>query len=223
VPREKTHAETQIEALREGVKAGVQVVSAPQLFPTPTDLARRVVELADIQPGMRVLEPSAGTGRLIEAVADTTAGGFFECGGTLTAIETNAALIRQLEEQRSRRLYANGANWAIGCGDFLEHSPETLGRFHRIVMNPPFINGADIKHIQHAQRFLKPGGRLVAICANGPRQRDTLQPIAREWVDLPAGTFAEAGTGVNTAIVVLDALDEDTQQPDASHRATVAP
>jgi hypothetical protein len=43
--------------------AGVRVVSAPQLFPTPAALARRVVDLADIQPGMTVLEPSAGTVR----------------------------------------------------------------------------------------------------------------------------------------------------------------
>src|SRR5208283_6139568 len=29
-------------------------------FPTPLDLAKKVVELADIKPGMMVLEPSAG-------------------------------------------------------------------------------------------------------------------------------------------------------------------
>jgi 16S rRNA G1207 methylase RsmC len=41
-------------------------------------------------------------------------------------------------------------------------------------MNPPFANGDDIKHITHA---LKPGGRLVAICANGPRQNDKLRSV----------------------------------------------
>ncbi len=44
-------------------------------------------------------------------------------------------------------------------------------------MNPPFANGQDIKHITHALRYLSPGGRLVAICANGPRQNDKLRPI----------------------------------------------
>jgi hypothetical protein len=29
----------------------------------------------------------------------------------------------------------------------------------------------------HALKMLKPGGRLVAICANGPRQNDKLRPI----------------------------------------------
>jgi len=41
---------TKFDVLKESLKAGVKVVSAPQLFPTPADLARRVVELADIRP-----------------------------------------------------------------------------------------------------------------------------------------------------------------------------
>jgi 16S rRNA G1207 methylase RsmC len=44
-------------------------------------------------------------------------------------------------------------------------------------MNPPFANGDDIKHITHALKMLNPGGRLVAICANGPRQNDKLRSV----------------------------------------------
>jgi hypothetical protein len=51
-----------------------------------------------------------------------------------------------------------------------------LGKFDRVVMNPPFDHGADIKHVEHARKFLKPGGRLVAVVANGPRQRERLLP-----------------------------------------------
>ena len=41
----------QIEAMRETLRSGgISVVSAPQLFPTPADLAARMVELADIEP-----------------------------------------------------------------------------------------------------------------------------------------------------------------------------
>lgn len=57
------------EAMRKGLRAGVQVVSAPQLFPTPPELAARMVELANIMDGDRVLEPSAGTGRLVQGRA----------------------------------------------------------------------------------------------------------------------------------------------------------
>ena len=91
-------------------------------------------------------------------------------------------------------------------GDFLEQNGN-LGQFDRIVMNPPFENGADIKHIQHAMKMLKPGGRLVAICANGPRQQATLKPLAENsggwYEDLPAGTFASQGTNVNTALLLI--------------------
>jgi hypothetical protein len=65
--------------------------------------------------------------------------------------------------------------------------------------------GADIRHVEHALGKLDPGSRLVAIVANGPRQRERLEPIAMEWIDLPAGSFAGQGTSVNAAMVVLDA------------------
>jgi hypothetical protein len=58
--------------------------------------------------------------------------------------------------------------------------------------------------VEHALKKLKPGGRLVAVVANGPRQRERLLPIASAWIDLPAGSFREQGTSVNAAIVVVD-------------------
>jgi hypothetical protein len=41
------------------------------------------------------------------------------------------------------------------------------------------------------------------VCANGPRQREELGEVCTQWIDLPAGSVQQ-GTGVNTAIVVLD-------------------
>ncbi len=177
--------ENDFDKMRESLRAGVQVVSAPQLFPTPPELARQMIELAEIRPGDRVLEPSAGTGALLELVPGDTC---------RIAVEINRALadrprLRQLAEVR--------------CADFLQCNGD-LGTFDRVLMNPPFQNADDIKHIEHAVSMLKPGGRLVAICANGPRQREKLQPKATEWIDLPPGAFKEAGTGVNTAMLVIE-------------------
>ena len=50
-----------IEQMQYALKTGVQVIAAPQLFPTPPALAERMVEEADILPGHSVLEPSAGS------------------------------------------------------------------------------------------------------------------------------------------------------------------
>ena len=77
-------------------------------------------------------------------------------------------------------------------------------------MNPPFENGSDIKHILHARQMLKAGGRLVAICANGPRQERELQPLCDSWEVLPPGSFAEQGTNVNTVLLSMSADDEVT-------------
>jgi hypothetical protein len=91
----------------------------------------------------------------------------------------------------------------VNPGDFLQQNGN-LGTFDRIVMNPPFQNGQDILHIKHAMAFLRPGGKLVALCANGPRQREQLQPLASHWEDLPAGSFATQGTNVNVALLVIE-------------------
>jgi 16S rRNA G1207 methylase RsmC len=89
-------------------------------------------------------------------------------------------------------------------GDFLATRP---GRFDRVVMNPPFANGQDIEHILHARSLLLPRGRLVALCAGGPRQAQRLKPLVDAcggaWQELPAGTFE--GTDVRAVLLTIEA------------------
>lgn len=183
-----------IEGMRASLKAGVKVVSAPQLFPTPPDLARRMVEVAQVRPGMRILEPSAGTGNLMRAVYEK--------------VKSEEICLIAVERQHSLadNLAATFPDASVKGNDFLECNGD-FGKFDRILMNPPFENGADIKHIKHALTFLKPGGRLVAICANGPRQQEQLKSLViqngGDWEELPEGSFE--GTGVRTAMLTLTA------------------
>lgn len=181
--------------MREQLWAGVQVVSAPQLFPTPASLAARMIEMAGIMTGHAVLEPSAGTGRILEAL-DTV------CpidSLSVTAVELNHAL--------AARLTARFPQAGTICRDFLEYGEEP-GTFDRILMNPPFVQAQDIDHIRHALRFLKPGEQFAAICANGPRQAEQLRALAEEsgsiWEPLPAGTFSESGTGVHAVLLTVE-------------------
>ena len=190
-PKAADPRDEQFSAMKQSLKSGgVKVVIANQLFPTPTDLAERMVKMAGVEPGQRVLEPSAGTGRIIDALDAVP-------GANVVAVELSVTLADNL------RLRSNTKH-EIRCADFLELNGE-LGTFDRIVMNPPFENGSDIKHIKHAAGMLKPGGRLVAICVNGPRQREQLEPLADLWEDLPEETFKQAGTGVRTALLVIEA------------------
>lgn len=194
----------EFKAMREQLKNGVHVVSAPQLFPTPKALADYMVDLVRPQIGARVLEPSAGTGRLLGALPGVLP---LPYSNRQTACDVVAVEINQ---DLAHRIESAGLASRVLQADFLTLKVNDLGgKFDCVVMNPPFENGADIKHIQHALGMLKPGGRLVAICANGPRQRAQLLPLVEQlggqWQDLPPNTFAESGTTVNAALLTVGA------------------
>lgn len=189
------------DELRQQLKNGAQVVSVPQLFPTPYALATRMVELARLPMGARVLEPSAGTGAILQALPGVLPfPGNRQTACEVVAFEINPTLAEGLQQ--------SGLAQTVICADFLDCG-KVLEKFDAVLMNPPFANGDDIKHIIHALTMLKPGGRLVAICANGPRQQAALGPLVTQhggtWEDLPAGTFKVSGTGVNTALITLTA------------------
>ncbi len=181
---------TVFDDMKDRLETGIEVVSAPGLFVTPHALAERMVDLVDIGKGSRVLEPSAGTGVIVKAISEKSA--------DITAVEINPALVSSLIKMGVSGLH-------VYEGDFLDF--ESLKDFDAVIMNPPFANADDIKHILYALTCLKEGGRLVAICADGPRQNDKLKSLALEsggtWEKLPAGTFKEAGTNVNTALLTI--------------------
>jgi len=179
-----------VDQVKDSLSAGVRVVVADNLFPTPPEIARKMVDLAGILPGHKVLEPSAGTGNLVSAILKKTP------VQNITAVENAPALWD--------RLPSLFQGLVVRPGDFLEKVPAELGTFHRIIMNPPFDHGSDVKHIQHARTFLGERGRLVALCANGPKQNEVLRPLSSHWEELPAGSFSAQGTGVNVVLLVID-------------------
>jgi len=158
-----------------------------QLFVTSDQVCRKLVALANVRPGCRVLEPSAGTGAIVRAVLATVPGVICQC------VEMNAALVKHLS--------ATFPELAVTCADFLSCAPQAV--YDRIIMNPPFSHGEDIKHIRHALKMLAPGGNLVAVCANGPRQQREFKDITTHQEILPRGTFAY--TNISTMIVRIDA------------------
>jgi phospholipid N-methyltransferase len=190
VPASSSPGAAETEALRSQLRAGVKVVTAPQLFPAPARLAARMVALAQIEDGHTVLEPSAGTGSLLRAIG---------AAADLVAVEVNLALADQLR--------SSFPDLQIRRADFLECSAAELGTFDRVLMNPPFAQVQDVEHILHALSMLRPGGRLVAICADGPRQSVTLRPLVEacggRWEELPAGTFE--GTQARAILLTMHA------------------
>lgn len=158
-------------------------------FFTPPEIAEQVVQAAEIEPGMLVLEPSAGRGAL--ALAATLAG---------AAVETV-----ELQERHCEFLQAGG--FRPLQTDFLTVTPNPI--YHRVVMNPPFRGRADVRHVEHALKFLRPEGKLVAIMSAGVIFReDHLTVDFREgWEPsierLPEGSFKASGTEISTVMVTV--------------------
>lgn len=202
------------EAMQAQLKAGVQVAVVDELFPTPQELADRMVCLADIQPGERVLEPSAGTGRLLSAIANTVT-----VRGIGIEIHQKAAEILQAQEKAGAY-----PGMHVICADFLTCTREYLGDFDVILMNPPFSHGQDVAHVTHALSLLAHnGGRLVAVMSNGVTFRSDKATVAfRALVEsyggtieaLPADTFKDSGTGVQTVLVCVSTPAADTPDPE---------
>ncbi|WP_030248203.1 methyltransferase [Streptomyces sp. NRRL S-455] len=175
-----------------------EVVSAKQqfgYFPTPAPVVQQVIDLARIEPGMRVLEPSAGRGAL--ALAAVRAGAVVDC------VEIQPEHAEALRDEHHPDI-------TVTVGDFLTTDPQ--GAYDRVVMNPPFARQADITHILHAYEHLRPGGRLVSVMSAGVAFRETaltrrfwalLKDVDGWTVTLPDNAFKESGTGVRTVIAVV--------------------
>ncbi len=167
------------------------------VFETPPEIATAVVQAAGIRPGYRVLEPSAGRGALLRALAMHIPTKKIK----LTAIE--------LLDDNYQILVADGWGNHVVKMDFLLY---TGGPFDVVIMNPPFGKQADIHHVLHAYELLAPGGRLVAIMGAGMRFRKNKKTNAlRELIaecgeieDLPDHAFHESGTDVSTVLVTLE-------------------
>lgn len=165
-------------------------------YPSSSDVADRVIGAAALpyNDTLSVLEPSAGTGSLARVSIKN--------GNHVTCVEVQGELARKLTEE--------GIYRAVHHADFLELRPAAIGTFDRVVMNPPFDRERDIDHVIHAMNFLKPNGILVAVMSAGTEFRETRKALAfrglmtqlnAQWRDLPAGSFSEVGTNVNTLIV----------------------
>lgn len=174
-----------------GQKVGID------FFPTPKSLAQRMVELAGIEQGDRVLEPSAGSGNIADAAK--------AAGAKVDTIEVSHQL---------RELLGLKGHTVIGHDFEME---DYSGRYYdAVLMNPPFSDRKDALHIMRAFDLLKKGGTLVAIAGEGVFFGSDAKAVGfRDWLKehkahiekLPEGTFMDktllATTGANARLIVM--------------------
>lgn len=168
-------------------------VSSWQMFPTPAPVAERMMDAAGLRPGMKVLEPSAGTGNLVRAAM---ARGI--APGDFTACEVSPDVAREFAR--------DFPGVPLLVGDFLEQSLEALGGpFDRVIMNPPFHRGEDARHLMRARVMLAAGGVLVGLCYDGRAFREVIAPACSWFERLEPGSFRASGTRADVVMVCLSA------------------
>ena len=163
-------------------------------FSTPPHLGAIAVLAAQVRPGDRVLEPSAGHG-LIAILAEA-------CGGALTLNELSpgrASLLDALFPAAATSRFD-----ALHLRDLLPGS----GGFHAVLTNPPFQHLE--AHLHAGLDCLAVGGRLAAIVPSRALEDSPLLAAlaarGRIVARLPfaGAAFAKHGTSVETGLLVVD-------------------
>lgn len=173
-----------------------------QAFYTPAKLAMQMVALLPNwtpakMRSLRVLEPSAGHGALLDPLVQQ---GVNVQNVTCYDVDQDAVNV------------LNGRGYRASCRDFLSVlDPALVCAFDLVVMNPPFTKGQAVAHVHHALRFPHVGGQLLAIM---PPTWETARVRAAvalrddltksyDWAvqPLPDGSFQEAGTNVKVVLL----------------------
>lgn len=179
-------------ALKEGHSIDKKVLT--QAYYTPPELAAQLCRKAHVRAWHRVLEPSAGSGNIVRAALDMGAE-----PALCWAVELDGSVVDQLPQ---------------GVPFIVRNFLDVLAfphLFDAIVMNPPFQNDQDIKHVLHAVKFLRRGGRLVSVMMNNQTRKAfeaMLVTFKKMGLDcridpLPDESFKSSGTKVPTLTLTL--------------------
>lgn len=166
-----------------------------QFFATPSDLADKLVYLADLKQHDTILEPSAGQGAIIKAINKV-------CDVTPDCFE--------LMRENVIILNKSGLKFNLIGDDFFKHNGKS---YSKIIANPPFSKNQDIDHLKEMYECLARGGRLVCITSEswvyGSQKKQIefknwLDDVKAEIIDIERGSFKKSGTMVGGKIVIIN-------------------
>lgn len=182
-----------IENVEELMGDNIKKKKELQFFETPKELAKELVELAEINNDINILEPSAGRGAIIKKIRNIYHKQIQYC----EIDETNKKYLKKINNVES-----------VG-DDFLQLNKMT---FDRIIANPPFSKNQDIEHIKHMFSLLRNKGILVSIASrhwllsNNKKEtefRMWLTDVGAEIMELKGGEFKESGTIIKGVIIKI--------------------
>lgn len=200
------------EALIDRVlSVGSRQLNKFHFYPTPEAIFEYITQYTALsffgasQKSVRVLEPSAGEGSLIRqllAFGEEEGRNFVVDGYDIDPLNV---------------IFCQEAGLNVTQADFLTISPSA--EYDLVLMNPPFNGDEFIKHIRHAQQFLKPEGMLISVVptqwilshANKDNRSWLLEQAQIDsTTDIDPNNFFEPGTfkgvSIPTTVICLRSL-----------------
>lgn len=187
------NADRVFSILHEGKRCNLQ--QDFQYFATPPEVADWLVMLAGgVHEDEKVLEPSAGTGAIIDAIHRSCKDLVVDCFELMP---------------ENKELLSKKSNINILGDDFTTYD---LGLYDKIIANPPFSKNQDIRHVRRMYEHLNNGGTVAAImschwkiasekeCADF---REWLKDVHAKVCDIEEGSFKQSGTGIETTAVII--------------------
>lgn len=172
-------------------------------FPTPVKVVDEMIRTANLKPDSIMLESSAGTGRILD-----------EAKKVINSVDNFVVIEMNGERQRILRDKGYRVDFNGTFEDSLKDS-ETLKKLKRcdkVVINPPFKNDSDVKHLLISYMFCADNADVVSILQENSLYYDRqihrvfkeflslIGKDAYEVVSLPAGSFKDELTTVDTVI-----------------------
>ena len=172
-------------------------------FPTPVKVVDKMIRTANLKPDSIMLESSAGTGRILD-----------EAKKVINSVDNFVVIEMNSERQRILRDKGYKVDFNGTFEDSLKDS-ETLKKIKncdKVVINPPFKNDSDVKHLLISYMFCADNADVVSILQENSLYYDRqihkvfkeflslIGKDAYEVVSLPAGSFKDELTTVDTVI-----------------------
>lgn len=173
-------------------------------FPTPVKVVDKMIRTANLKPDSIMLESSAGTGRILD-----------EAKKVINSVDNFVVIEMNSERQRILRDKGYKVDFNGTFEDSLKDS-ETLKKIKncdKVVINPPFKNDSDVKHLLISYMFCADNADVVSILQENSLYYDRqihrvfkeflslIGKDAYEVVSLPAGSFKDELTTVDTVII----------------------
>lgn len=139
-------------------------------YPTPKNIIDKMLSDLDFSMIKSILEPSAGTGNIVEALKRKE--------GSQTRYYTKVSFdIDCIEMDQNLQQILKGKNFRVVYNDFLTY--DTMKEYDLIVMNPPFSNGC--KHLLKALEMQRRNAGAVVCLLNAETLKN---PCTNERLDL---------------------------------------